>query len=230
MEQLMWRTVPTVDIQVMDGGRHGAATPQRMWWRTAAVRSHVKTGLSAYGTDHLLCTAVYVHTVSDMTRWCAKEEVPTGVKLNRYAGAGSSIPCHCDNERLFGEPSEPKVMVSMSLGHTVLSKLRRRVTENSPSQIMLDHGVYLVKYGVTQFEYEHLLGPRINLTFRWISQLIRSCPQAGSIGRAPPSGSAKYGDHRDVTIYQAHFFCFLSFPCQQRKVKNESFLSCLWLG
>ena len=45
---------------------------------------------------------------------------------------------------------------------------------------------------LTQLEYEHstaseLLGPRVNLTFRWISQHIRSCPLAGLIGGAPPS-------------------------------------------
>ena len=33
-------------------------------------------------------------------------------------------PWHCDNERLFGSPFEPKVIVSMSLGHSVLFKLR----------------------------------------------------------------------------------------------------------
>ena len=46
--------------------------------------------------------------------------------------------------------------------------------------------------GLTQFEYEHstaseLLGPRVNLTFRWIAQHIRSCPLAGLIGGALPS-------------------------------------------
>ena len=46
--------------------------------------------------------------------------------------------------------------------------------------------------GLIQFEYEHstaseLLGPRVNLTFRWITQHIRSCPLAGLIGGALPS-------------------------------------------
>ena len=57
-----------------------------------------------------------------LTPWRAKGEVPTGV--NRYAGNGSFIPWHCDNERLFGSPFEPKVIVSMSLGHSALFKLR----------------------------------------------------------------------------------------------------------
>ena len=116
------------------------------------------------------------------------------MNLNWYTGDGSFIPWHCDNERLFGSPSDPKVIVSMSLGHSVLFKLRRRVTVNSPSQIWLDHGDLLVINGSTHLEYEHstsseLLGPRVHLTFRWISQHIGFCPLAGSIGCAPPSSA-----------------------------------------
>ena len=114
------------------------------------------------------------------------------MNLNRYAGKGSCIPWHRDNERLFGYLVEPKVIVSMTLGHSVLFKLRRRTPENTHSQIRLDHGDLLVMDGLTQSEFEHstaseLEGPRVNLTYRWISQHIRSCPLAGLIGGAPPS-------------------------------------------
>ena len=127
-----------------------------------------------------------------LTPWCAKGEVPTGVNLNRYAGDGSFIPWHRDNERLFGSPSEPKVIVSMSLGHSVLFKLCRRASEKTVTPIWLDHGDLLVMDGLTQEEFWHstvseLEGPRVNLTYRWISQHIRSCPQAGLIcGALPP--------------------------------------------
>ena len=75
----------------------------------------------------------------------------------------------------------------MSLGHSALFKLRRRTSENTPSQIRLDHGDLLVMDDLTQSEHEHsrapeLLGLRVDLTFRWISQLIKSCPLAGLIG------------------------------------------------
>ena len=135
---------------------------------------------------------LWSRVASLLTPWCAKGEVPTGVNLNRYAGNGSFIPWHRDNERLFGSPFEPKVIVSVSLGHSALFKLRRRASENTPSQIRLEHGDLLVMDGLTQLEYEHstaseLLGPRVNLTFRWISQHIKSCPLAGLIGGALPS-------------------------------------------
>ena len=93
------------------------------------------------------------------------------MNLNRYAGKGSCFPWHRDNERLFGYPGEPKVIVSMSLGHSALFKLRRRALGNIPSEIRLDHGDLLVMDSLTQSEHVHttaseLSGPRDNLTFR----------------------------------------------------------------
>ena len=175
----------------------------RSGYETAwATPGHVCSCSYRYGRGPVLPQAnpsVFTETVnlwsrvaSLLTPWCAKGEVPTAVNLNRYAGNGSCIPWHCGNELLFGSPFEPKVIVSMSLGHSVLFKLRRRASENTPSQIRLDHGDLLVMDGLTQLEYEHstaseLEGPRVNLTFRWISQHIRSCPLAGIIGGALPS-------------------------------------------
>ena len=136
---------------------------------------HVHTDMDVDQFCHKLIPPFFTEAVnlwsrvaSLLTPWCAKGEVPTGVNLNRYAGNGSCIPWHCDNERLFGSPFEPKVIVSMSLGHSALFKLRRRTPENTPSQIRLDHGDLLVMDGLTQLEYEHstaseLEGPRVNL-------------------------------------------------------------------
>ena len=137
-----------------------------------------------------------------LTPWCAEGEVPTGVTPNRYAGDGSCTPWHRDNERLLGCPVEPKVIVSMSLGQSVLFKLRRRTLENAPSGIWLEHGDLLVMDG-TQSEHEHsttseLSVLRVNLAFHWISQHIKSCPLAGLIGRVLPS------DAQDLVEF---YFC-----------------------
>ena len=181
----------------------GVVWESRSGYETAwATPGHVCSCSHRYGRGPVLPQAnpsvfteavnLWSRVASLLTPWCAKGEVPTGVNLNRYSGNGSRIPWHCDNEPLFGSPFEPKVIVSMSLGHSALFKLRRRTPENTPSQIRLDHGDHLVMDGLTRFEYVHstaseLLGPRVNLTFRWISQHIRSCPLAGLIGGALPS-------------------------------------------
>ena len=127
-----------------------------------------------------------------LTPWCAKGDMPSGVNRDGYAGARSSIPWHCDNEFLCGRPREPNFTVSMSFGHSVLFKLRRCAPENAHSEVRLDHSDLLVMDGLTQSECEHstaseLSGPRVNLTFLWISQHMGSCPLAGLLGGALPS-------------------------------------------
>ena len=52
-------------------------------------------------------------------------------------------------------------------------------------------GYLVVMDGLTQSEYVHstaseLLGPRVNLSFRWISEHTKPCPRAGLIGCALP--------------------------------------------
>ena len=181
----------------------GVVWERRSGYETAwATPGHVCSCSYDYGRGPVLpqpnpsvfteAVKLWSRVASLLTPWCAKGEVPTGVNLNRYAGDGSFIPWHRDNERLFGSPFEPKVIVSMSLGHSVLFKLRRRTPEKTLSQIWLDHGDLLVMDGLTQDEFEHstaseLEGPRVNLTYRWISQHIRSCPLAGLICGALPS-------------------------------------------
>ena len=181
----------------------GIVWERRSGYETAwATPGHVCSCSYGYGHGPVLpqpnpsvfteAIKLWSRVASLLTPWCAKGEVPTGVNLNRYAGDGSFIPWHRDNERLFGSPSEPKVIVSMSLGHSVLFKLCRRASEKTVTPIWLDHGDLLVMDGLTQEEFWHstaseLEGPRVNLTYRWISQHIRSCPQAGLIcGALPP--------------------------------------------
>ena len=115
-----------------------------------------------------------------LSPWCTAREMPKGVNLNRYAGCGSSIPWHSDDEPLFGDQSDPKVIVSMSLGSSVDFRVRSRGRRNAPSSIRLDHGDLLVMDGLAQSEYEHstsseLQGPRVNLTYLWITQHTPTC-------------------------------------------------------
>ena len=70
------------------------------------------------------------------------------------------------------------------LRYSVEFQVRRRAQGAAPSSIWLDHGDLLVMDGLAQSEYVHrtvsgLQGPRVNLTFRWITQHIASCPLTG---------------------------------------------------
>ena len=62
------------------------------------------------------------------------------MNLNQYAGPGSFIRWHSDNEPLFGPQNSPKLIVILSLGNFVEFMVRRRASGNFPSSIRLDHG------------------------------------------------------------------------------------------
>ena len=95
-----------------------------------------------------------------LSPWCGKKDVPTGVNLNQYAGSGSFIRWHSDNEPLFGAQNLPKLIVSMrfivilSLGNSVEFMVRRRASGKVPSSIRLDHCDVLVMDGLAQSEYD----------------------------------------------------------------------------
>ena len=76
------------------------------------------------------------------------------MNLNQYAGPGSFLRWHSDNEPLFGPQNSPKLIVSLSLGNSVEFMLRRRAPGRVPSSIRLDHGDVLVMDGLAQSEYE----------------------------------------------------------------------------
>ena len=77
------------------------------------------------------------------------------MKFNWYGGCGSSFLWHCDNEPLFCDQSDPKVIVSMSLGSSVDFRVYRRGRRYAPSSIRLDHEDLPVMDGLAQSEYEH---------------------------------------------------------------------------
>ena len=56
-----------------------------------------------------------------------------------------------------------------------------------PSSITLDHGDLLVMDGLAQLEYAHrtvagLQGPRVHLTYRWVTRHTASCPLPHVVG------------------------------------------------
>ena len=128
-----------------------------------------------------------------------------GVNLNRYAGPRSRIPWHSDDESLFGPQNQPELIVRMSLGNFVEFKVRR-TPRGVPSSITLDHGDLLVMDGSAQSEYAHrtvsgLQGPRVNLTYRWVTEHIASCPQAGAMYCALPSCVQGFAEPGPLSVH-----------------------------
>ena len=117
-----------------------------------------------------------------MKPWCAEGEVPTAANLNLQRGWNSCVGWHRDDELLFREYSDAKLIVSVSVGSSAVFRWRRQSCPDDEGHLCwLGHGDMLVKDGQYQDEYLHRTDPgreqeRINLTFRWVKQHASSCP------------------------------------------------------
>ena len=117
-----------------------------------------------------------------MKPWCAEGEVPTAANLNLYRGGNSCVGWHRDDELLFGESGEAKLIVSVSLGGSAVFRWKRRSCPDDEGHLCcLGHGDILVMDGRCQDKFLHRTDPcreqeRINVTFRWIKQHVSSCP------------------------------------------------------
>ena len=172
--------------------------------RGTAVRPQTKNATH----DSVICLLGRVAPL--FSPWCARGNVPTGVNLNRYSGSGSSIPWHSDNESLFGPPNQPKLIVSMSLGHSVEFQVRRRQCGVS-SPIQLDHGDILVMDGSAQSEYEHRFTMGGGIVTGVIVHPARRC--TSPLGVVPVGSGDGVGDCHDVANFQGKclLFPFISF-------------------
>ena len=117
---------------------------------------------------------------------CLSPEVPPSFSTDFHVSS--------DDKPLFGPQNSHELIVRMSVGHSVVFQVRR-VQCGVPSSIRLDHGDILVMDGSAQSEYEHrtpsgLFGHRVNLTYRWVTQHIASCPLTG-----PTCAQGLVGNH-----------------------------------
>ena len=94
---------------------------------------------------------------------------------------------HSDDEPLFGEFGEAKLIVSVSFGSSAVFGWRRQSCPDDEGHLCwLGHGDILVMDGQCQDEVLHRTDPgreqdRINITFRWIKGLrSRRCASSSS--------------------------------------------------
>ena len=108
-----------------------------------------------------------------LSPWCARGNMPTGVNLNQYAGPRSCIRWRSENESLSGQPNQPKLIVCMSLGHSVEFQVRR-ASWDVPSSITLDHGDLVAMGGPAQLEYARRTGLSLGHTTRCVLSTSRA--------------------------------------------------------
>jgi alkylated DNA repair dioxygenase AlkB len=111
------------------------------------------------------------------------------VLANGYRDGADSMGWHSDDERELG--AQPCI-ASLSLGAERVFLLRPRQPDATgvrrSKRVLLGHGSLLLMRGDSQARYQHCLpktrrpvGPRINLTFRWVGpQETRAAAPAGA--------------------------------------------------
>ena len=61
-----------------------------------------------------------------MAPWCSEGDVPTSANLNLYGGSGSCVRWHSDDEDLFRERGDSRLLVSLRPGSSALVKWKPR--------------------------------------------------------------------------------------------------------
>ena len=154
-----------------------------------------------------------------MKPWCAEGDVPTAANLNLYRGRSSHVGWHSDDEPLFGERGEAKLIVSVSFGTQALFKWKgKSCPSNGGRSCWLDHGDILVMDGQCQDEFYHCTDPgsdqeRINITFRWVKQHVASCSFLRTgVACCLPTCARGFSFSDTGIVEKGSFFVFLASP------------------
>ena len=148
---------------------------------------------------------------------------------------------HCDDEALFGECGETKLIVSVTLGASALFKWKvKSCSDNEVHLCLLDHGDILVMDGQCQDKFLHCTDPglkreRMNVTFRWIKQHVASCsflkeglacclPTCAQVLSVPGMGNFGFG------VFWAFWFLFgvLRVWEEEEEASFASLLLCVY--
>mmetsp|Transcript_42565 Transcript_42565/g.97605 ORF Transcript_42565/g.97605 Transcript_42565/m.97605 type:complete len:373 (+) Transcript_42565:77-1195(+) len=126
--------------------------------------------------------------VAEIRKQCAKmagysdTEMPNACNINLYRDGQDSVGWHTDNEALFDAEACDATILSLSLGATrnFCVKKQEKWAPNGvgkPSSFAVAHGDLCTMEGKFQKYYLHAVpkepsvkGPRINLTWRWITR------------------------------------------------------------
>lgn len=120
---------------------------------------------------------------NDASKW------PNSCNLNLYENGSQSVGWHADDEVLFQGLHNDIRILSLSLGQ----RRKFRIKKNWPQEgeddchtFMLSSGMLCTMEGMLQKHYQHCvpkekedLGPRINLTWRWIVKHDKGCSCRG---------------------------------------------------
>lgn len=122
--------------------------------------------------------------------YCGKteDEWPDSCNVNLYEDGSHAVGWHTDDETLFQSLHQDVAIVSLSLGQPRKFDIRKNWPEDGEKvqdRLHLGNGALATMEGMLQKHYMHRiaredesLGPRINLTWRWIKKHAQVCPKS----------------------------------------------------
>ena len=121
--------------------------PQSVGGRFLRVLVHTRMGRARL-SGHKPGTGAGRAIAPLMKPWCAEGDVPTAANLILYRGWNSCVGWHRDDEPLYGECGEAKLIVSVSFGTRALFKWKGKSCPDSEARSCWpDHGDVLIMDG-----------------------------------------------------------------------------------
>lgn len=135
----------------------------------------------------------FLEITERVCRACGLSKLPNSCNANYYEDGTQSVGWHSDDEPLFASTRCDALIISLSLGTARSFELKRNGAKKPSLRLFLGDGDLCTMEGLTQKHYRHRVPPekkgkcegaRINLTWRWIVEHSRTCPQRACGGGA----------------------------------------------
>ena len=116
-----------------------------------------------------------LHITNQVVLACGIRESPNSCNANMYESGDDVVGWHADDEPLFKADQRDALIISLSLGADRTFAYKLNNSPDQPYKQLLQNGDLCVMEGLMQKYYKHAIfrekgevGPRINLTWRWI--------------------------------------------------------------
>jgi len=173
---------PRVFTGPKDEDDDGRLLPRHACWLTARGCS-CQYEYSGTHWPPMTMPAWFLDLTEKVSRACGLEERPNSCNVNYYESGSDSCGWHADDEHLFDANRRDSLVISLSLGATRNFEVHPMDEPQKVTKLQLENGDLLTMEGLMQKHYRHrvpreqeLPGPRINLTWRWVTQHQRTCP------------------------------------------------------
>jgi len=117
-----------------------------------------------------------------MKRVCIPlDKLPNSCNVNLYYSGSASVGWHTDNEPIFESKIRDCLIISLSLGVSRKFQVKRNDSDKIIKDVMLGNGDLMTMEGLFQKHFlhrvpkmPHVVGKRINFTWRWVTAHVRS--------------------------------------------------------